>query len=264
MTTSVINPYINFLRSSLELKNKLFWDLTLDSKISRQNVSHYLASDLGDKAVILCNGPSLLKADLSTLDNIFTIGLNKINLLFESTTFRPSCIAACNKHVIRQNQDFYRSTKIPLFLDQQNSRMLNIHATKTRTLLFSSGGYPRFSSDITSAICQGSTVTYFAMQIAYNLGFSKVALIGCDHNFSTNGPAHKTVRSGKVDKDHFDPRYFSNGQAWQLPSIPESEESYLVAKKFFQRDGRVILNCTEGGMLELFDRVSLSEFIHDV
>jgi hypothetical protein len=62
----------------------------------------------GEKAIILCNGPSLNLTDFSLIDrkNVFTVGLNKINLLFEKTKFRPSCIVSINPYVIQQNKDF--------------------------------------------------------------------------------------------------------------------------------------------------------------
>ena len=66
-----------------------------------------------EKAVIICNGPSLLKVDLALLKNVYTFGLNKINLLFGKSDFRPSAIVAVNKYVIEQNADFYDSTDIP-------------------------------------------------------------------------------------------------------------------------------------------------------
>ena len=128
-------------------------------------------------------------------------------------------------------------------------------------LLFSSEGWPGFSSDISCAIAQGSTVTYFALQILFYYGFKKVALIGCDHNFATKGPDHKLVQSAESDPNHFDPRYFSGGVLWNLPSIAESEESYLRAKRFYELHDRQIYNCTVGGKLELYPRMALSQFL---
>ena len=70
----------------------------------------------GEKAVIVCNGPSLNATDLTSLGSTYTFGLNKINLYFDSNAFRPNCIVAVNANVIEQNADFYNTTEIPLFL----------------------------------------------------------------------------------------------------------------------------------------------------
>lgn len=257
----VIDPWRNFLRSIKELYLFQSWKTSRDYQISKRNLSIISNKYAGKKAVVLCNGPSLLKTDLELLADVYTIGLNKINLLFDYSNFVPSCIVAVNSYVIEQNKDFYKKTQLPLFLAQKPSRGVHINANSTRTLLFSSSGSPGFSTDPRFAISQGATVTYVALQLAYYLGFKYVALVGCDHNFETKGPDHQLVESGEVDPNHFDPRYFSGGVPWQLPSIAESEESYMKAKRFYEYDDRSIYNCTTGGKLELFPRISLQQFM---
>lgn len=258
---SVISPTLNLYRSTREFTSYMRWLLTRDHHLSSQNLKSQVNKYRGEKAVILCNGPSLLKSNLELLDSTFTIGLNKINLLFERSSFRPSVIVAVNRYVIEQNSQFFKVTDIPVYLSQKPARKVGIHADGTRTLLFSSGGRPGFSTDIRHAVHEGATVTYVALQLAYFLGFKKVALIGCDHNFNAKGPDHQLVKSGEVDSNHFDPRYFAGGVLWQLPSITESEESYLRAKRFYDYDQRSIYNCTVGGKLELYPRISLEQFL---
>ena len=112
------------------------------------------------------------------------------------------------------------------------------------------------------SLFQGHTVTYVAMQLAYHMGFSEVGLIGCDHHFKTEGPSNKTVVSGEVDLNHFHPKYFADGVKWDLPDLLGSEYHYEYANKVFKQDGRKIVNCTEGGKLEIFERLPLQEFIN--
>lgn len=258
-----INPYSNFLKSSFFAAQKVRWDLTRDAAVSRSNLRRIRSRFDRKKVIIICNGPSLLKINFDLLENCgyYTIGLNKINLLFDRTDFRPHAIVAVNPYVIEQNRDYYSSTSIPLYLEQKSARSFGLNATKNRTLLFSSEGFPGFSRDIAYSVAQGATVTYVAMQLAYFMGFTQVALIGCDHNFDTKGPDHKVVIASNKDPNHFDPRYFAGGVPWQLPSISESEESYIRAKRFFGYDNRFIYNCTVGGKLEIFQRITLEEFV---
>lgn len=260
-THSVIRPSINLLRDGYQLASYLTWSVTRDRAVSKANLSGFKNKYLGRKAVILCNGPSLMKSDLYLLGNIYTIGLNKINLLFDHSSFRPSLIVAVNPFVISQNLSFFQETTIPVILDQKAAREVGIHADNTRSLVFSSGGHPGFSCDARYAVNQGVTVTYVALQIAYFLGFKQVTLIGCDHNFITKGLEHKIVVSGEADPNHFDPRYFSGGVSWQLPSIAESEENYMKAKRYYSYDQRMIYNSTVGGRLEIYPRISLEEFL---
>lgn len=253
--TKTLNPY--YYAGAMFL-SRLAWDMTPEAWRSRKKLRDWKNRYVGEKAVIVCNGPSLLQADLTLLDGVFTFGLNKINLLFDKSDFRPSCIVSVNPYVIEQNRDFFNASNIPLFLDgvatahvKSNSNAVFLHSTSM----------PHFARDCSMSIYQGYTVTFVALQLAFHMGFKQVALIGADHNFSTKGPANKTVESGKTDINHFDPNYFAGGVKWQLPDLVGSERSYLLARETYAAAGREIVNATEGGQLEIFNRMSLASFL---
>lgn len=254
-----LNPYLSGGRM---IMHRLLWDLHLQSWVSRKKFSVWKDRYKGEKAVILCNGPSLNNAnlDLIVTSGCFSFGLNKINLLFERSSFRPSCIVAANSFVMEQNSSFYNQTEIPLFIDSIGFRKRFV-ASRDNVVFFHSGGLPNgFSKDCSVSINQGHTVTYVALQLAFHMGFESVALVGADHTFATKGPPNKTVDGDLVDKSHFDERYFANVQ-WQLPDLFESEVAYTRAKKIYSAHGRKIVNCTDGGHLEVFRRSSLEDFI---
>jgi hypothetical protein len=250
-----INPYLN---SIALLVTRLLWDIHPESWRSRQKIRLWKDKYKGQKAVILCNGPSLLKSDLSLLEGIFTFGLNKINLLFDKSNFRPSGIVAINSYVIEQNRHFFNQTDIPLFLDKVAIKQVK---QRKNVIFLHSADLPKFARDCSISINQGFTVTYVALQLAFHLGFKEVALIGADHKFAVEGPANKTVVSGDKDESHFDPNYFAGGVKWQLPDLCQSEISYLRAKQVYETFDRKVVNATEGGCLEIFPRVSLAEFV---
>ena len=104
-------------------------------------------------------------------------------------------------------------------------------------------------------------MTVVALQLAFHMGFRDVALIGCDHNFATKGPANQIMVSGRTDDSHFDPRYFSGGQKWQLPDLCASEYYYAMAGALFAAFGGRIVNSTVGGSLELFPRIQFVEWV---
>ena len=253
-----INPYLTAMGLIL---SRLKWDIHPFSWISRHRIKALKNSHLDQKAVILCNGPSLNKVDWQELidHDIFTFGLNKINLLFDKTSFRPSAIVAVNQHVLEQNADFYNQTEIPLFVDSLARRRVrfrpNIH------FLHSANIWNKFARNCAISINQGCTVTYVAMQLAFYLGFRKVALVGCDHSFHSTGDTNKTVSAEENDSDHFDKQYFSNGVKWQLPDLIGSEVHYQLARSVFESYGRKIINCTDGGKLEIFKRHTLIDFL---
>ncbi|MEO7216483.1 6-hydroxymethylpterin diphosphokinase MptE-like protein [Mucilaginibacter sp.] len=251
---------INIYRQAgFMLANRLKWDLNPLAWSSRSTLRKLKNSQAGKKAVIICNGPSLLQTDFSLLKDTYTFGLNKINLLFDREDFRPNAIVSVNAMVIEQNKDFYEETSIPLFLDSAATSV--VKKGKNVTFLHS-GQQFKFARDVSMSVWQGATVTTVALQLAFHMGFSKVAVIGCDHNFAEKGSAGKTVVSSEKDESHFDPRYFAGGVKWQLPDIPTSEFGYYLARENFEASGRELYNCTVGGKLELFKRLDLKDFIN--
>ncbi len=252
-----LNPY---LTAAYEIINRFKWDIQPESWRSRSKLHRRKDEYAGQKAVILCNGPSLLRTDFELIQSsgVFTFGLNKINLLFDKTNFRPSFIVAVNPFVIEQNAQYFENTNIPLFLD---TYALKYVKSRPNTIFLHSSSNNKFARDCSISIYQGYTVTFVALQLAFHMGFKSVALVGCDHNFAVKGPANKTVISAEKDDSHFDPNYFAGGVKWQLPDLFQSEVSYLMAKNIYEADGRSIINATHGGRLEIFKRQSLEEFL---
>lgn len=253
-STPTINPYRHAVKKIID---RLKWDLNSDSWSSRSNLKklHNLHAD--KKAVILCNGPSLLKTDFELLKGSYAFGLNKINLLFDKNDFRPDSIVAVNALVIEQNAQFFNTTEIPVFLDSLSTGLIK---SRRNVTFLHSDQQVKFARDVSMSIWQGATVTSVALQLAFHMGFKNVALVGCDHNFAQSGPANKTVVSGEKDESHFDPNYFAGGVKWQLPDLVASEYAYNLARETFSAYGKNVYNCTEGGKLEIFERKSLKEF----
>lgn len=249
------NPYARAFNLVCE---RIGWDLRPESFRSRRKLRWWKDRYQGGKAVILCNGPSLNKVDFSSLEGTFTFGLNKINLLFDRTGFRPSCVTAVNRLVIEQNAEFFNSTELPLFL---NSAGIERVRPRPNVAFLQSTMIQKFSRDVSMSVYESHTVTFVALQIAFHMGFREVALVGADHNFATKGPANKVAVSGEKDESHFDPRYFSGGQKWELPDLFQSEVGYTMARDTYAAFGGRVVNCTEGGKLEVFDRMPLNHFL---
>ncbi len=254
-----LNPY---LYNGHAIVKRLLWDFNPLSWISRRTLSKWKNKYQGENAIILCNGPSLNKVDFNLISesDCFVFGLNKINLLFDRTDFRPNCIVAVNPFVIEQNKEFYNHTKIPLFLDAVGACKMWISPRSNVCFLHSGGSSHSFAKDCSISVNQGPTVTYVALQLAFHMGFKHVALLGADHNFAVNGAANKTVNGDNRDESHFDPRYFANVE-WQLPDLFESEVAYTRANIMYNAHDRKIFNCTVGGKLNVFNRMSLDEFL---
>lgn len=249
-----LNPYV---AAAGLVYRRLVWDLDYRSWASRRRLAHIKNSYVGKKAVILCNGPSLNDVPLETLGGVFTFGLNKINLIFDRTEFRPSCVVAVNPYVIQQNSEFFNKTQLPVFLDSIGKR--EVRFRDNITFLHSTSS-KRIALDCSVSVEQGYTVTVVAMQLALHMGFSEVTIVGCDHNFATKGAPNKAIHGEEKDVNHFDDRYFS-GLTWQLPDLAASEFYYTRVREAYESQGVKIYNSTVGGRLELFERKELLEFL---
>jgi hypothetical protein len=172
----ILNPYLFGMEA---IVRRLLWDMNPRSWTSRRKLARWKDKYQGEKAIILCNGPSLNKVDFDLVgSDCFTFGLNKINLLFDRSSFRPSCIVAVNPLVIEQNRDFYNQTEIPLFLDSIGSRSGWVNSRSNVAFLHSGGAPDGFARDCSMSINQGFTVTYVALQLAFHMGFSRVGWWG--------------------------------------------------------------------------------------
>jgi hypothetical protein len=69
------------------------------------------------------------------------------------------------------------------------------------------------------------------------------------------------IKTGNVwestedDPNHFHPNYFGVGKKWHDPKLDNVLQSYQLCKMVFEKDDRKIFNATNGGKLELFERV---------
>jgi len=206
---------------------------------------------------IIGNGPSLKHMDLKPLKDYYTFGLNKIYLLFEKIDLGLSYHVAVNPLVIEQSAKEFELLSCPSFLPYHVAGKF-IKACEHIYFIMTGGTHRFDGGDIIKEICEGYTVTYVAMQIAYYMGFSRVFLIGVDHNYNFSGnPNEERLLTGE-DTNHFDARYFGNHK-WHNPDLPGSELSFQMARFYFERAGRSIYDATVDGKLSIFPKISYEQ-----
>ena len=213
-------------------------------------------SHVGERVVIVCNGPSLNRMRLNFLRHEMVIGLNKIFLGFEKYGFYPNYYVAVNRKVIEQSVNKIKSMECVKFISYSSSDLipedgLTYHIQTRKPPA-------RFSHNISQGIHEGWTVTYVALQIAYYLGFEKVVIIGMDHRYEYTGAPNEARQLDGSDPNHFSPDYFG-GQTWNNPDLIRSEESYRIARSEFEKDGRRIIDATLDGACEVFEKADYRE-----
>lgn len=213
---------------------------------------------VGERAIIMANGPSLNGMDLSFLRHECVIGLNKIFLGFRRFRFYPQYYVAINRKVLEQSVDSIKALNCNKFISMRGSDLLLEDALTYH--LETQNPSARFSRDIARGIHEGWTVTYAALQIAYYLGFREVVIIGMDHRYQYSGQPNESRRLDGADLNHFCPEYFGGGQHWDNPDLERSEESYRIARVEFEKEGRRILDATVGGACDVFEKIDYRQY----
>jgi len=236
----------------LEQALNLSYRFTREGRRSRVALARLRDSASG-RCVIIGNGPSLNRTDLSLIKGIPTFGLNRGYLLFERLGGPTTYLVSVNRYVLEQSADDMLASACPKFFNWRHRGY--IPAGRDDVIYLHTSHTPRFSTDLARTTpWEGATVTFVAMQLAYHLGYRDVVLIGVDHSFSTTGPAHQLVTSGGTDPNHFDPNYFGKGYRWQLPDLEMSERAYGLAKTAFEAVGGRVVDATVDGKLTVFPK----------
>jgi len=251
------NDFLNEMLGVYDFLNGISWFLGSEASVSRKRLIKFKDKYRGKRCFIIGNGPSLNKTDLRKLKKEYTFGSNRIYLMFDKLGFTTSFLISVNNLVLEQCAGDFNKLNLPKFFTWKGRECVNFDKN---TIFLRSLARSHFSKDPVKGLWEGATVTFVAMQLAYYMGFSKVILIGVDHNFKTKGKAHKAVVSEGKDPNHFDPNYFGKGFRWNLPDLETSEYAYGLAKKVFEEDGREIVDATVGGELRVFKKVKYSKF----
>ena len=245
-------------------KRSLFYKAYYLAKSQRTDLKTFRNIHKGQRCFILGGGPSLLKIDPELLKHEITFGVNCVFLIYDWLRFHPTYYSVedwlvyedrfenIKKYVTRSRCFFPLQFLTEGFHRKNNSYFRAMYDFDMKE------GWPNFSRNAGKLVWIGGTVSYVCMQLAYYMGFSKVYLIGFDHNYTkpdnviTDGTEWTSQGD---DPNHFHPAYFGKGKRWHDPRVDRMEMAYKKAKIYFEKDGRKICNATVGGCLEVFDRV---------
>ena len=244
------------------LPHALAWRLSQQAAVNRQRLAAYHNRHRGERCIIMANGPSLKQTDFALIENEVTFGMNRIYLLFDHMGFEPTYFTSSNGLVISQFAEDIRQLNMPTFLNWNYRRYFD--PSNENRLFFKTkfGLGDAFDGDLTQPISDGGTVTYVTLQLAYYMGFKTVLLIGLDHSFAEKGvPNTVAVRQQERDASHFSPDYFEKGVRWQYPDLLRSELAYALAREAFERDGRRIIDATDGGQCDVFRKAALRDVL---
>lgn len=252
--------FLDILRISTYYPRKLF-DYLLYSFYLKRNNNWDQLNSLRDRPVLVVgNGPSLNKTPLDKIDkSMVSIGMNKINLIYEKSSWRPDIIACVNGLVIRQNKDYFNKTNKILIVPIK-AFYLGIKPRKN-VLFVRLKDEEVMNVELDKGISTGCTVTFTALQIAAYLNPKSVNIVGVDHSFVVNkGTNYEIKKFEGDDVNHFSKDYFKN-QYWGVPDLDGSEKLYSISRAYFESKNIPISDYTVDGKLTIFKKGNIIDLL---
>ena len=204
----------------------------------------------GDVCFVIGNGPSLISSDIDKLKGYITFGSNYI---FEMNNFLPTYYFA-QDYLLLKNKEFLKRirdispktsyTFLPFNIipNRQKKYLINVIYFYLNLPNYNSR---KFSFDLSHSFEDGWTVTYSMLQCAIYMGFKKIYLLGIDN--TSSGHFYDSNISSEISQK---PNEVVNNSYRYLKSVLPSDV--------------IIINSTRGGLLEVFDRVSLDKVLSDL
>ena len=186
--------------------------------------------------------------------------MNKINLIYEKSSWRPDIIACVNGFVINQNKEYFNNTTKVLILPTR-AFYLGIKPRKNILFVNLKDQY-KIEKNIKKVLSTGCTVTFTALQIAAYLNPKNIGIVGVDHSFEVKkGPQVQKFKGDDIN--HFSKDYFKN-QYWGLPDLKGSEKLYQIISKVFNVDNSKIDDETSPENLEEWDSFNFYVLLDEI
>lgn len=256
-------------------------------KISEEDLVHVKRNaDLIEKykddvCFIVGCGPSLKKQDLSKLKgkNIISMStffyhdvyndLSPIANVFTGYTYHKNNFDVDD--FVRQYKEIRKYSKGLLFFHENDVDFIkenkifeitgDIRFYKTRSDI---ENILKFKPSIDREIYAGQNIAVFGIQIAMSMGFKKIYLLGLDHDWiymfqnKEQTKFHPSVL--KEGKTEFDISGQNNFSFWvKVYSVLWSNYEHI--KKYADLNNISIVNITEGGILDVFERGKFEDII---
>jgi hypothetical protein len=242
---------------------------TINLSLSSINpISHLENIGLGKRVFLVGNGPSLNDMDLDLLENEDTIAMNRIELIYEKTKWRPTYYFFCSSNCedARWGKEWSKSIlkashepkTTPLIWSRYKPAIeRNGEGTLPEKTIYlnkfsenSVGNDNCFSTNAWERLDKSGTSMNVALQLAYYMNYEEVYVIGCDSNWET---ATNTQGTDAGDINHFHKDYHAHigdgaHEFWRMNT------THLTAKKFYDIAGRKIYNAGYNSAITAYEK----------
>lgn len=233
-------------------------------------IAEYENKHEGERIFIAGNGPSMEETPLSLLEDEFSMAMNRIDPLLESTSWQPTYYVQVNPAPfedvrIERILDF-NSRGITSFInsgakDQFYHSLENKEICEFVNIDYISGPKPRdsltdaknkkydsfWSEDITQRAYLWSTSLYTATQIASYMGFDEIYFIGCDLYPEFKPVPYKLFDSGSDPVEYI-----------RRPNNRETLQEFIFS------EGRPVRSLLNGAWFRLMHRPPMITLLYEL
>lgn len=227
----------------------------------------------GQRCFVVGNGPSLKSEDLDRIKNEVTFAANSIFKIFSQTDWRPTFWAIADETVANRvgfveeasnipcEMRFYNEQGFLKYWDIQGDGCF-LHARWSRKYLKNC----RFEMEkLDKGFYSIASVSYFMLQLAAYMGFTKIYLIGMDNKYSLERKQDGSIIQNDGAKTYFDGlnAIEKHEKATTVGASWETDIAFQYAEEYSRSHGFRIFNATRGGYLEVFERVNLDSILDE-
>ncbi|MCC6253171.1 MAG: hypothetical protein IT238_12000 [Bacteroidia bacterium] len=270
--------YLKLIRK----KEAVNMEAKFDNKLFEENLK-FKNLHQGERCFILASGPSIRTQDLKKLQNELCIAVSHFHLHDDIRIIRPQYHVLAPQHAPFNFNDSskyfidfkeqYKDINPHIFLGLTNYAYNYFELLKHKpNLVVPHLHYLNYAAllsidennylndeiwDITKDLFGQRTVIYGAIQLAVYMGVKQIYLLGADHDYlndtkrTTNHHFYKEEK-GISDKEHLSD--FSS-EKWFYEYYMRWKQ-YRLMNEYCVSKGVQIFNATNGGMLDVFERVS--------
>ena len=234
----------------------------------------------GQRCFILATGPSIKQEDLSRLVGEKCISVNNFFVHPLFAQLRPifHCIAPWHSPITEEQffhwmkglassdpttelafgrTDYKRTAGCGLFTEHK-LHFLQFGGNQKRLV--------KHGVDLSRALPQPNSVTIMATYLAIYLGFKKIYLLGCDHDWILHVGESKHFYN---ENEHaFRQHQFTDKDDWGDVAIEAQAcanlfNQYKTLREVATQSGILIANATKSSLLDVFERVSLDKILSE-
>jgi len=217
------------------------------------------------RAFVLGNGKSLANAPWERLRDEVTFGVNRIHLVYPKTAWRPTFwVAADRSQYGRQGDDieFHVLQGYPCYIRADMMKDVRFYDPEfggnpipDTVRLFDHCGHIEVTRNPSTgwhlpSLCSMAGSLSVAMQLAFEMGYDPVYLLGCDMRYE----AHRV--------NHFDPNYVDYDM-YSAERVAMTTANLIAGHKHardaYARAGRKLYDATQDGGLSIHPKVDLAD-----